>query len=394
MKPILSIIVFSFLSGLVFGQDKGPLCSTCKTTGMLPNPFYEKAEPLEAPFIYCSWQMEEDPLALGLTWIPCAKCKNPDLKAKARAEFNAAVKIRRDWLNNRRLIDESLKIKKPLLHLTTTHFDWAWNIPKVKVGRKTLKSREALMLYGQRMETFYEEFHEIYQLKEEELVNLRHGMYVFERVKTGRVATGLYTGSTSNNGCSIKVGKPSGYVVTWNKSKFATDGEFHNNLIHVGCHLFTGSFRNYYWCYSTGVFYEGLAHWWEDRYYKMCTTHCAREQSGVSNWVPKGWRGKVRKLVNSKKQPALADIMFRDTGSLSAVEHQLGWSYMDFMMFLDPRKTIEFIGLLKEKKPPSTAFRTVWGFSTLSFEEKWIDYVKSKYKASDPAVVPKRSRKK
>ena len=364
------------------------LCPFCKTTGKVPNPFLEKLQELERNTIYCSWCIENDQKGLGMPWLPCEDCRNAKLKAKAVEEFEKATAERFEWLAERREIDRYLKVKEPLLHLRTEHFVWAWDIPKVKAGNKVYRDHEALHLYAERMEEYYAEFQRVHGIEDLDNINNLHAIYAFDRARTGIPATGKYAMTPSTSGSAIHVGVPSSYVTTWDRSKRPTDWEFHNNLIHVVTHLLTGAYRTGYWSYPTGIAYEGIAHWWEMAWHKRATTYCTREQDGTLNWVAKGWREKVRKQVLAGRQPPLADLLVKDAGSLEADEHYLAWSYMDFMMSMDPHKTILFIAALKAKKPAREAFLNVWELSVLGFEEQWEQYVKTQYALKD-TVPPK-----
>jgi len=385
-----AVIIFFLFPNPVFCQEHEPskrLCPLCKTTGKIANPFYEAVMEQEKGVIYCSKWMEDDKKGMGMPWLPCEGCRNEQLKAKAVEEFNKEIEIRKAWLAERRDVDKFLKAKKPLLHLQTEHFTWCWGISKVKVGKRVLRAHEALHLYAARMEKFYSEFQRVHKITDADNGNNIHFIYAFERMMVGQRATSKYTGNASKTGASIKIGDPSGYVTTWNKNKMATEEEFHNNMIHVAVHLFTGAYKEVgYWAYPVGVAYEGLAHWWEFYWYNMATTHCAQEQSGMNNWEPREWRPKVRKKVLANRVPSIAESLLKDTGSLNASEHFIGWSYIDYMMSMDTRKTLDFIAVLKEKVPAREAFTRVWKMSPLSFEEKWKEYVKTVYVQKDKRI--------
>ena len=393
---ITCLILLAVLIAVPFaaGQDKPDktLCPYCKNTGKLPNPIYEKGMGPEEHVIYCSYIMEEDEKAMGLPWIVCERCRNEDCKAKAQAEFDKEIAKRKAWLAERRKIDADLGVNNPLLHLETKHFKWAWNIPKFTFNRKKYRMHDGLHLYAQRMEDFYKDFQEKHKITDLDNFNSMHQMFCFERQTTGRKACMLYGEQASSIGKVTKQTKPSVFVTWWNKSKTPQDEDFHRDMIHNVTHLMCASYGTWWWLYEHGWAYEGSAHWWEIHYYNKATSHCFREVNSTSNWIATKWPAKVKKAVMAGKNPSITDILPVPGGSLSAKDHLFAWSYVDYMMSMDPHKTIQTFDILKKKKPAREAFLKVWGWSVLGFEERWKEYVKKNYSNQTEAAVPKRKR--
>ena len=379
------------------GQEKGAqkrLCPFCKTTGKIPNPFYEGVAHLEDQVKFCSWVIEKDKKGLGIPWIPCENCRNADLKARAEEAFEKEVAIRRVWLAKRREVDTKLKVKKPLLHLETEHFVWAWDIPKMKVEKKTYRMHEALHLYAQRMEDFYAEFQRIHGISDLDNINNLHQIFCFEREVISKKACMFFGKQASPNGKVTKQTKPSVFVTWRNKNKTPMDADFHRDMIHNVTHLLTAVYKTWWWLYDAGFAYEGSAHWWEIYYYKKATSYCFREINSLSSWVSSKWEAKVKKAVLADKAPSITEVLNKPGGVLDAKEHVFSWSYIDYMMAMDPHKTIEFFDILKQKRPPREAFLNVWGMSVLGFEERWKEHVRTKYSLQDDNIpMSKRSRR-
>ncbi len=366
------------------------MCAYCKTTGKLVNPFYETYGHLEDEVKFCSWAIEKDKEGCGLPWTPCWRCKNEQLKARAIAEFEKLVKEKKEWLVKRREVDAFLKPRKPLLHLETEHFVWTWNIPKLTFKKRAYREHEALHLFAGLMEQFYAEFQKVHKVKEKDNFNTFHQLFCFERQVIARKACMKYGEQASPNGKVTKQMKPSVFVTWWNKTRMPSEEDLHRDFIHNVTHLLTATYKTWWWLYETGFAYEGSAHWWEVYYYKKATSYCFREVNSLSNWVAGKWESKVKKEVLAGKELSLAEILMLPGGSLTAKQHMYSWSYVDYMMFMDPHKTIDFFDILKQKRPAREAFLEIWKSSVLGFEEKWKEYVKTEYQIQEDDVPLRR----
>jgi len=391
----LLLPVLVLLQAFCLAQEKkGRLCPFCKNTGQLPNPIFERWKHLEGDGYteLCSWIIEEDEVGMGLPWIVCEKCRNEDSKAKAKVRFDKLAAERLAWLEERRLVDKKLRVKKPLLHLKTKHFIWTWSIPKFTHKKKKYKMHEGLHFYAKRMEDFYSDFQRIHKITDEDNLNNIHHIYCFERQGVARKACVFYGGQASPIGKVTLQGSPSHFITWLDKSNMPTDDDFHRDLMHNVSHNLYAVYRNCWWLHEHGWVYEGSAHWWEMHYYKIATSHCFREIDSTAMWVKDKWERKVKKAVMAKKQPSLSDLLKLPGTSIPAKDHIFVWSYVDYLMFMDPKKTIDFYFILKEKKPARDAFREIWGMSVLGFEEKWKEYVIKEYSAAPDPASTKRKR--
>lgn len=329
--------------------------------------------------MFCSHDMESDPEGYGISWLPCRKCKNPDLKKKALMEFEKEVKLRKDWLTERRRIDKELKVKKPLLHLETAHFTWTFDIPRMKLNKKVRTSHQALHILAERMEIFYQEFHKKFRTSEKDYINNTFRIMAFSRGVIAQRATGKYAQSHNKSGMMLKVDNPAAYVCWWNKAALPNEEDFFCSLIHNSTHFFTAAYQCGFWSHPVGIFYEGMAHWWEIYWYGHSTTYCRTENHTLSGWINDEWKVKLLKLVKAKKAPPLTESLQPNGGSMSFQQHMIGWSIVDYMMSKSPRKTLDFIAQLKKQKLPRDVFQSIWGISMLRFEEQWKEYVLEVY---------------
>ena len=380
--PILATMLLVLCVPPVRAQEKKtsirPLCPHCDTTGKVPNPFMEELSAGLGGIELASWVVEEDTRARGLAWIPCPKCRNPELKARAEAEFARLVKARTDWLAERRAIDEKLEVKKPLLHVKTAHFVWASSLPKMKVGRKSLNPRALLVHFARGLEDFHARFLTTHRVEDKDFLYPFHRLYVFHKQGTGRKATGEYARQYSLSGRMTLPGHGSSLVTWWDKSRAPSSEDLFREIVHNATHLMTASYRNGGWSYYQGVAYEGLAHWWEFEITGKATAYCQDERDMMHGWVSEGWGDRVKKLVVRDKTPPLAELITVNGGSLDMQGHMVGWSLMECMMAEDSRKTLDFIARLKATKNPGQSFLDAWGRSLLAFEERWKEYVKNR----------------
>jgi len=379
--PLLVIFLVSVPTGLSFAQEiEDPTrCFHCKTTGKIPNPFHDSKKIIEQEIAFCSWRIEADPEGFGLPWIPCQRCKNPSLQARAQKEFDRKAKIQTEWLKKRRTVDETLRVKAPLFHVETEHFAWAWSIPKLTYKKKKYRQQDALHLYAKRMEAFYADFQRVHKIRDTDNLNNKHNLFCFEREMIAMRACGAYGKQPSPSGRVTLQGEDSVYVCWWDKVRMPNEDNLFRNLIHNVTHLMTAVYGNLHWLYESGIAYEGIGHWWEIYYYDKATSSCFRELDSLSDWVSTKWEARVKKSVLVKKQPSLTSMLDKNGGSLDCEEHLYAWSYIDCMMHWDPKKTLDFFVVLKEKRPARDAFLEVWGCSPLGFEEKWIAFVREEY---------------
>jgi len=379
---VLLLFIFSNCLAKESGKD-GPLCPFCKNTGRLKNPLYESSIELEGKVLFCSHSIENDPKGFGLDWLPCVKCRNAQVKAKAIKKFEKEVEVVKAWLKERREVDEYCKVRTPLVHIQTKHFLWCWDLPKIRINRKILNCHEGLHLFAQWLEIYYSEFQKALNITDKDNINNFHRFYIFRKCPAAHKATGKYAQQSAPGGKMIKVDKPSAYVTWMDKSKTPEFEDFFCDLIHHATHFFTASYRTGYWSHPTGAIYEGMAHWWEIFWCGQCVTYCRTENHMIGNWINDGWRERALKLTFYPKRPSLVDVLQTNGGSMNANEHILGWSYIDYMIHKDPRKTLDFIANLKEKQPHGEAFQDIWGCSILAFEEQWVNYVKTNYVLKD-----------
>jgi hypothetical protein len=372
----------------------GKRCPYCKTTGRIPNPFWEKHEHGAETVLFCSCAAETDKVGRGLPWFPCKRCKNKKLQAAAQAEFDAAVKAQEEWIAERRAIDKALKVTKPLLHLRTEHFAWAWDIPRFKGSdKKSYDSHAGLHLYADRMERLYRDWQRVHKITDKDNVCSLHSLYCFSKAAVSLKACPLYGHGASATGKNSRQGINSAYVNWWNKDLTPTDRDFHCEMIHNVTHLLIASYRNGWWLQENGVAYEGGAHWWEIYYCGRAGSHCHSGKRGLTGWTAEKWHVVVKNAVVGGTHPRIEDLLGASGSKLHLGHHPFAWSYIDFMMSVDPQKTLEFYLVLKRQLPAGEAIEEAFGMDIPAFERAWEQFVMKTYRLQGLSpTVPDRFR--
>jgi len=392
--PALLVLLIFFLTDVSMAQEgKDRLCPKCDSTGKIENPFMtEEMKALEKEVVFCSYVIEQDKEGHGIEWFPCERCRNPELEKKARGEFEALKKERVRWLERFRETDELLKPRRKLIHLETEHFVIAWNIPKIKTAdKKTYNCHEALHLYAKRMEEFYADFLKFLGLEEKEMRNHKHFLYLFESQKTLRKAAHEYTGLDCWNAAKLP-GNPSILCCWMDKINLKTDDHFHRHLIHHLSHLLNVAYYRMEWlAMKAGWADEGLAHFFEIKYFGIADNTCD-EEGEEEEYSSTDWEVDVRKALETGKAPSFADISLKTTTALQGDEHKFAWSYVDFLLKRNPHKFKLFMKAIKEKRTATEGLKEAYSLNFISFSTQWEEYVLENYRKKPLKVKARRRR--
>lgn len=367
-----------------FGQTApapAKLCSKCKSTGKLANPFLdEKWLALEEHCLQCSERLDRDRTGFGLPEIPCKGCVSVEVAKPFLEQFEKKAAAESEWLKERRKIDETLKPRKPFVHVETQHFQITWGIDKVTLPDKTtLDAHAAAHLYAKRMEEFYVWFQKLLNTNDQEARNTKHQLYLMGDERTLIQAAQHYAAINTDRAGRV-VGDPSILTTWWNRSNFKTDASFHQHVVHHVTHLLLGVFHLKVWlAEDAGWIEEGIAHLAEmdlfDRAGNSCNTEGTEEDMSDDDWQPV-----VRKLVATGKPAPFAEWMNKKAHMLSAQEHYLAWSYTDFLYRRKPEALRELVKRLKEKAPQRDVLRELYQLTTTGIEEPWRAYVLETYR--------------
>ncbi len=374
-------------------RDDEPLCGTCKSTGRIENKLRASADPLEQKVIYCSESMNKDKAALGGDELVCPKCAGRSYNESAKTEIESDTLQRRSWLDERvKTVDKVAG--HPFVHIRTAHFVLAFDLPTVKVGQVVYKTHAAAHLYADRLEELYANILEIHGLSSGSLHPSKRYVYLCESEKT---AINLSMQLTSQNGARTqKFGDPCQIVIAGDKKNFREDADFHQHVAHTVAHHIYNDMDQYgNWLQQRyGWVHEGLSHYIEIRYFGPPNTWCNRETGGFVNWTSPNWEANVKKALLANEAPVFEELQQRPADALTSKEHQFAWSYVDYLMWLDPKAMPKFLGYMKGPQlPVRDCLQRAYGLSLPAFVAGWEEFVKTQYSMTPqkgPRVRPPR----
>ncbi|MFT7462731.1 MAG: hypothetical protein ACI9EF_001073 [Pseudohongiellaceae bacterium] len=394
-------LIVAFTASSLLGQAPGEqLCGTCSTTGVVDLEIgakwlneYERGDGWEVE--YCSEAIAEDDMALD--WRPCPRCKTPSMQASAQARWDAIYEKKHAWLKERQRMDK-LATTNEVIHLETTHFVLAWDVPRIKTTKKkNYKAHEAAHLYARRMETFYRHYQNLLGVVDADHMRTKHHIYIFEKLRDAMKVGPAYANMSSNTTArrSGGVDHESTLVMFFNKNVHPNDDDLYRHWLHSLTHQFTSVHYNPYW-FETGQkglsppwladkygwMDAGLAHWFEIDFDGEASTHCSQEQDVTARWKGGSWTKNVWKAVMAEDVPSFPRVIATPTQALSPQEHQFVWSWVDYLMEKDSTGMGKAIKMAKMEAPAREILKECWGTSMLSFESAWAEWVRVEYNPS------------
>jgi hypothetical protein len=362
------------------------LCGLCQTSGRVAFEVPKEVVAQEAGCTRCSEIVANEAVNHGLDFKPCAKCLAPTLQAHVRGEWQALVKAGLDWLAEQRQIDAFLADPKGLhlMHCSTPHFELAWSVPKVKLGRQVIDQHEAMHLYARYLEEDYGAYLATLGLTHDgDQGGVRHHVMVFEQAKHANKAQPHWCGMGGTgitDGVKL-MGPKSYFVCWWNRTKNPDNDQFHEYLLHNLVHHFLCSEGNMFWlARKSGWIDEGLSHYFTDLRFKKCRTHCFQEQDEASQWILSDWRPEMRRRAVAGKYPEFAEVSTKHGETLDAEEHLFCWSLVEYL--IDGQGKEKFVALLhglKDEVPLRNLLKELYGVSLFQLIEAWKAWVIEKY---------------
>lgn len=378
MKRFFGLIALVLATNLAAQEAGEPLCGTCKTTGRIDNPLRASRDPLENDVIFCSEAMGSDKKGFGCEELVCPKCAGTSYNDSAARDINADIEKRRQWLEGRRNeIDKALGHEA--VHIKTTHFTLAFDIPSVKVGQVVYKKHAAAHLYAQRLEELFQEIVDLHGLPASKMHGTKRFVILLDSQKSAQAIANNLTGAGSH---SVQYGDPSRVVDFLDKKTFQNDIDYHQHVCHVVSHVLyndVDTFQN--WLVERyGWVSEGTAHFIEMRLFGVPNTWCAREAGALVHWQGKNWEANVKKAVLAGTHPKFEEIQQKPADALSAAEHQFAWSYVDYLVWLDRKAFAKMLGYMKGPQlPVRECLQRAYGISIPAFVEGWETFVKTHY---------------
>lgn len=352
---------------------ESPSCKYCSSTGRMPCTEHPKTEcESEDEVLYCS-MIENCAVCGGTGWIVCTECKSEVAKA--------ALEKKKADIAKRKTANQGLdaKMKRPLCKVETTHFILVFELERIKVDKKFLNQHEGMHLYAKRLEQFYDDY-VARQLLTPKDFREKFKVFIWWLPKDHEEGSLAFCGQNAKGGVKLMGSTPS-YSVCGNKQNFQDDEKLHRNVVHSVTHLILSSQQFPAWMGNVkgGWVDEGLAHWFEDRYWGICDNYCYQEQNSNVDFKSGKFRLAIRKLVEADKVPPAAQIFERNTDTLTLPEHAASFSYVDYLISRDGEKFKTLCARLKKKVPTREAFKEIYGFGPIEFENQWKAWVLATY---------------
>jgi len=348
-------------------------CKKCHGAARIPCPEHEKDEcDFEDHVLFCS-VVADCPVCKGAGFLACDVCNDEAMK-KSLEERRARIVERKEALKS---IDATMG--RPLRKAETDHYVFVWEMDKTKVDKRWIGPHEALHLYSKRMEEFFADYGARLFTKPEEF-SRKTWMFVWYLPADHEMGSMKFCSQAAKGGVKL-MGNESRYSVCGNKQNFQNDEALYRNLIHCGTHILLANQTPPAWIgnIKAGWADEGLAHWFEDRYWGICDTYCYQEQNSNVDFKSGKYRLAMRKMIVEGHVPPVAEVFQQNVDTLTLPMNAACFSYVDYLLFRDGSKFKELVKLLKAKKPTREALQEVYGMSPMDFETQWKAWVLETY---------------
>jgi hypothetical protein len=354
-------------------QDKLPRCKKCGGAGRLACTEHPRSEcELEDRVLFCS-VIVDCAVCAGTGWTPCPECDQPAVR-DALEKKKAALPALAAGLAP---LDE--RMGRTLRKTETAHFVLVWEMDRLKVDKKALNGHELVHLYIERLETLYADYLTRMQIGDKEFVEKFH-IFVWSFEKD-QLDGSLRFCKQGMKGPVKLMGRNPSLSVLGNKQFYNTDEELHRSIYHMTVHLMLSAQAPVAWIgnQKAGWLDEGLAHWFEDKYWGICDNYCYQEANTVTYFKGGRYRLATRKMVVDETIPPIAEVLDQNVDTLTPPMHAAAFSYVDFLISRDGTKFNELAKKLKEKIPSRDAMKQVYGYGPMEFEAQWKAWVRATY---------------
>lgn len=354
-------------------EKRGPACSKCKSEGSLPCPKHSPSDcALEHGVLFCSFVADCETCA-GTAWVDCEKCENPHSEGELERRRLQVVASRETL----QYYDDEMGRK--LQKGESEHFVLVWELDSLKVGRRRLNAHQLLHLYLGRLEQLYADYCKYLVAGDADFAK-KSDVFVWAFPQDQMEGSLRFCMNAGGTGVKL-LGSTPRYSVCGNRQNFRGDEDLHRNLMHNVGHLLLSHQRPSRWIGNTkgGWADAGLAHWFEELYFGVCTNYCYQEQNSMVDFRGGKYRVAVRKMVAMGKQSPVAEVFAQNTDTLTPAQHAVSFSYVDYLLHLDGEKTNALMRMLRRKIPTRDALKEHFDLNPLQFEEQWRAWVLETY---------------
>jgi len=374
---LLAATCASFLapSSAQDAPDSGPVCRACSSSGSIACGEHKRGEPAwEESVLFCS-VVADCPECLGAGQVDCPKCENAASDARLEAKRALVSELRGP------IERYDQEMGRPLRKAESEHFILVWEVDSLKVDKRRREGHELMHVYIDRLEHLYDEYCSVLSVEDAEL-RVKSKVFVWWLVDEQRQASLRFASQGSDRGMKL-MGAESVYSVCANRQFFKDDELLHRNLVHSVTHLLLSHQNPSMWLGNIkgGWAEEGLAHWFEERFFGLCDNYCYEEQNTVLGFKGGKYKVALRKLLAAEEAPPVTSVLSLNTDQLSGPQHAVAFSLVDYLIGRDAEGFNELCKKLRSKLVARDALAEVYGMSPLELQEQWKAWVLATYPA-------------
>jgi hypothetical protein len=265
--------------------------------------------------------------------------------------------------------------------------------PKLKIGRDgaSLTAHQRAHLYHIRVERLYSHYSTLLDNAKPWLGMLaRYELFLFDDYAEHHVIADKFIGR-ANDKAGVQDHRrdnPNFMIFTTAESQVsANDGKgdqfFSAHVVHNVAHLLADGTHNYYretWAWLE----EGLAHYYERMANPKRNTFCWTEGKKPDDLLKSNWQAVVYNQVRRGKDTSLSEWCEKlQPGELTAVEHGLCWSIVEWLIETEPVRLAKLMTRIDDTKGKPTASESIqfaFGVSPSVLHTRWRAWVLAKGK--------------
>lgn len=355
------------------GQDEPERCTKCHSTGKIPCSEHPRSDcEMEEDVLYCS-VIADCKVCGGVGWLGCPECKN-EIGHEWVTKKLDKIQTRKKALE---FMDTAMK--RELRKAESKHMVLVWEMEAIKIEKRRIPPHEAMHIYLKRMEAVFADFCARFEITEK-VFSEKSQLFVWWLEQDHKDGSMAFCQQSGSGGVKLMGSRPR-YSICGNKQHFNDDERLHRNIVHCVAHLLMSNEVPAGWIgnLKAGWADEGLAHWFEDRYWGVCDTYCFQEANTNVDFKGGRWRPAVRKMVAEGDTPNIAEVFEKNTDTLTLPENAVAFSYVDYLITHDGAKFDKLIKKLKAKVPTRDALKEIFGMAPLEFEAVWKAWVLATY---------------
>lgn len=391
MRTNLPIAVLGALLLLSASGAAQPFCAKCRNTGLIENPLAVKQRKelaeyglLDEPNLRVSAYVDDDRKGASLPSLPCEGCRAPEQTAAAREQLKQQHAAMIAWREERAQIETLVKPRDELVFVDTEHFRLVFGLRKVTLAsKKVLDTRRAALLYAQRLEQFHDWFQARLGYDDGKARVTRHDIYLMGDLRTLQTVAHRYCNLPTDRAARA-VGDPS-ILTTWPETGvYNRDADFHRHVLYHVSHLLLGVYHLKVWLVEyAGWLEEGIAHVGEMELFTLAGNTSSQERPDDDR-ADADWEPLVRELIARNRTISFAELMRKRADQLSTIEHQLAWSYTDFLFKVHGHDVVRgLVEDLKEARDPNRlrdSLRDRCNLTVTGIDEVWQAWVLQNYR--------------